>query len=496
MRTNMNSLLHRFLLCWAILWVQTQSFAENVSESLVVQFSRGDLLTIERAVQDALDAAPLAGESSTPLSSPYAFGTITAKGVQYSFTTKIAETNLLDGGVRFKLSLQGFHGLIRRLELNESGSRVCANIPISSPRSDIPVAVVVHPEVASDGKVSLAVSQAMFDLNENNFEVQYPESCSVLYGFNWLVQWTLPWLIESYKDTISDALSKALSKGLSERTAEMSPLLSLNVTLPFEGREIPSFNASVSVKPSRFGITTERFLFSFDSSLEIDPDEISGLSEPASWPDSPSFFGVSWETMNAILREAQAKGIIRATFTQDHPTMGRALAHELWLNLFPRLHSVINPSDELALELLGASSFHWNATSTSPELASLEIENLRIRLRAAHLVIAEFSLRARGLFTLDSTESPVLKGVLSALELREAKVLEDSGTLSRDYNAAALAEISQAIINLLQHGPENSRKIFELKLPALRIGHHQIIINKVRTHEAGIILPLSYLRPY
>jgi hypothetical protein len=108
--------------------------------------------------------------------------------------------------------------------------------------------VVVHPKVDEHGELHLEVSNSRFELNEDNFKVNNPERCDVAFGLNWLVRWALPWLIESYKETISDALSSALAKGLVERTTELSPYLTLNVLLPFEGQEVPSFNVELGVQ--------------------------------------------------------------------------------------------------------------------------------------------------------------------------------------------------------------------------------------------------------
>jgi hypothetical protein len=166
----MNNFLTKFFILMGLIMAPV-AYSEDVSESLLLQFSKGDLATIEKAVQDTFDVEPVQGESSVPVSSPYAFGTITARGIDYSFMPQIHETTLLHGGIQFKLSLRGFHGLIRRLEMNSSGSQACTNIRILSPRNVIPVSVLVRPTVTPTGDVQLEVSESRIDLNNDNFEV-------------------------------------------------------------------------------------------------------------------------------------------------------------------------------------------------------------------------------------------------------------------------------------------------------------------------------------
>jgi hypothetical protein len=477
-------------LCSQTLW------ATEASENLLVQFTRGDLSTIERAVQDALDAEPLAGESPGPLSSPYAFGTITARGIRYAFKTRITESNLLQGGIRFKLLLGGFDGLIRRLEMNKSGTSLCTNIPVSSPSSDIPVTVIVHPTVTADGQLALSVSEATFDLNDNNFDVQYPETCNVLFGLNWLVRWTLPSLIEGYKETISSALSQALAKGLSERTAELSPMLSLNVTLPFEGQDVPSFNAQVSVHPSRLDINADRFVCSFATSLTIDPDQVSSFSSNNEWPSHLSFFGVSWQTLDAMLAEAQSKGIIRARLRGNHGMLGRALSHDMWVPLFPNLHSVMSADDPLEVHILGAESYKWSGDELSPELANLDVQNLTVTVNSPTAVIAKLRLNAKVVFQLTSNSNRLLKGSLIAVEFTDGGVIANSGLLADDYAPSGLPHLAEQVSDLIQKSPASARSLFEIKLPSIKIGQHQVVVSQAQTYSAGLILPLHYERPH
>jgi hypothetical protein len=492
----MNNILKFLLIICLMLTYRSAAHAEEVAESLLLQFSKGDLSTIERAMQEAFDAQPVQGESSAPVSSPYAFGTITARGIEYSFLPRIHQTSLMPNGIQFKLSLRSFRGLIKRLEMNASGTQVCTNTAIVSPQGDIPVSVVVHPTVTPAGDVQLVVSESTIDLNEDNFEVRYPEECDVIFGLNWLVSWTLPSLIQSYKDTISSALGSALAKGLIARTAEISPFLSLNVTLPFEGHEIPSFNVAVAVRPYRIDISPERFQSSFATSITIDPDEVVGFSNSSQWPEDVSFLGISWDFMTALLNEAQAKGVIRSTIRGDHPAIGQALSHDLWLKAFPGLHGVISPSDLLSLEVLGGSRYEWKAEDNLGSLADLAVENLRFRLRSGSMVLCEIQVNAQAIFSLESAKDRLLTGRLQTASLKEPRVVENSGPLSRDFLQNGLAALASDIEEQIQKSPEHARDLIQLTLPSMKIGNHEILISNVRTVGAGLILPLLYAQPH
>lgn len=466
--------------------------AEDVAESLVLQFSKGDLATIEHAVQDTLDSQPVQGESSDPVSSPYAFGTITARGIDYQFAPKIHETRLGQGAIQFKLSLHGFHGFIRRLELNSSGTQVCTNIHITSPRGDIPVSVVVRPRVTATGELELEASESKIDLNEDNFEVAYPEHCSVIFGLNWLIKWTLPWLIQSYKETISSALSDALAKGLRERTSELSPFLSLNVTLPFEGQRIPSFNVAIGVHPHQITISPETFLSSFATSLTIDPDIATGFSHAEPWPKDVSFFGISWDFMNALFREAQAKGVIRSTFRQNHPALGAIINQDLWTKVFPGLPAVIKPNDSLEIDLIGGAFFQWSRDDDFENNAHLNVRNLKLRLRSGSNILADIETDAHATFRIESMKDRLLNARLQSVTFGIPRVVENSGVLANRHSQAGLETMAQLVEQEIQKSPEQARDLFELKLPSMKIGQHEVVINHVQTVAGGIILPLAY----
>lgn len=471
-------------------------YCEEMLESLTVQFSGTDLLSVERGIQEALEREPVAGSSSEPLTSPYAFGTITARGINYSFNPRIHQTELLDGAFKFNLSIHNFRGRIARLDLNQAGTRGCVNIDIHSPGNEIPVAVVVRPQIDEFGGLSVAVTHSDFDLNDRNFKVNYPENCHVLFGMNWLIKWTLPWLIESYKDTIADALSDALAKGLRERSAEVSPLLSLNVTLPFEGIPVPPFYATVGIRPYKIDVDPERIQSTFATSIQIDPDIVSPFSEPSSWPSDLSFFGISWDFLNGIFREAQAKGIIHSKIMRGDPSRDQWLAYDRWSRVWPAFSARIPRAEELSLTILGGSRYTWFKTDSKDYSASLVIDDLRIRLESSSGPIADFTFGLKSDFSLSSGADGKIKASLASIQATDMGVVPDSGSLSNDpVNEGVLPALAHELENEVGSASNERRELFNIEVPGLKIGNHQILIREIRTSAKGIILPLRYQHP-
>ena len=473
---------------------------EEINESFTVQFSGSDLLTIEKGIQEALEKEPVTGESSEPLKSPSGFGTITARGIQYSFSPLLHNTQLLDSALKFDLSIRNFRGRIAKLELNESGSRSCTNLEIHSPSNEIPVTVIVHPKVNSAGLLELQVSQANFELNERNFKVNYPGRCDVMFGLNWLVKWTLPWLIESYKETIEEALSSALAKGLRERTAELSPLLSLNITLPFQEASIPAFYATVGVRPFNVDVNKQRIRSAFSTSIKIDPDIISPFGESGSWPNDFSFLGMSWEFLNGLFREAQTKGIIKVLITRQEQTQGlgsdRWLEHSLWQAVWPDFINVVPTSKELQLLVLGGSRYNWMTRPDAESGALLVINDLRVRLQTQSEVLAEFVFNVQGNFIVSSDSMGRINASIASVGIANLHIAQDSGLLSsHPIEDSALQNLSQQIELAVSSLPADKRELFNIKIPSLKIGNHQILIRDIMTHDAGLILPLRYVTP-
>jgi hypothetical protein len=200
--------------------------------------------------------------------------------------------------------------------------------------------------------------------------------------------------------------------------------------------------------------------------------------------------------MTALLNEAQAKGVIRSTIRGDHPAIGQALSHDLWLKAFPGLHGVISPSDLLSLEVLGGSRYEWKAEDNLGSLADLTVENLRFRLRSGSAVLCEIQVNAQAIFSLESAKDRLLTGRLLTASLKEPRVVENSGPLSRDFLQNGLAALASDIEEQIQKSPKHARDLIQLTLPSMKIGNHEILISNVRTVGAGIILPLLYAQPH
>jgi hypothetical protein len=472
--------------------------AETATKGLVVQFSRQDLTTVERAIQNSLGEAPVVGRSDTPMQTPYTFGTITVRGISYGFQPELDHISLLSDAFSFDLSIRQLQGQIDRVEFNDSGSMYCEKIPVRSGakggRGTIPVHVVAHPRTLPDGSVVLDIPVSEIGLDERNFIVGEPESCDVIFGFNWLLKWMLPNLIKSYKQDISHGLAKTLASTLKDGVLKFSPLLTLRVTLPFDPGDIPAFYATVGISPSGFSVTPDRLQSFFATDITIDPDPVTPFSDDALWPDNLSLIGLNWSFLNAMFHAASEKNIIRATINQRHRAGGVWTTHEPWRQVWPRFSEALGNLDPVTIRLDGGAGYGWRKGPDNT--ASLDMNQFRVTLAQGSDVLAAITLSLTLDITLRAEASGEVGAIVTNLVIHPRSVAIDAGAgklAHTPFQDDGIARLSENLRQQIQAAPESSRSLFKVLIPALQVGDHKVLIRNIYSAEAGIILPLEYL---
>ena len=488
------------LLMAVIYILPTGSRAEFETAGLTVQFSGNDLATIRNGIEESLQSGPVSGISSEPMQSPYAFGTITARDISYEFQPSLGHLTLLHTAFGFDLTIHNFRGVVGRVDFNDSGSMYCKSIPVHSgsrgDQSIIPVHVIAVPQVQPDGTLSLALPVSDVGLTNDNFIVEEPAECNVVYGLNWLVKWVVPSLISNYKKEVAKGLSKALANALKDRSGEMTPLLGLNITLPFEPLDIPAFYATVAVRPQQFSITPDRFQSIFATSVTIDPDRIVPLSSNADWPSDLSLLGFSWDLLGGILREAQSKNILKATITSQSHAGSSWTDHSRWRNIWPQFDEVVPAQAPLKLELLGGVNYQWSANPNNTSEALLHVTGFHAALSDQHRNLANFFADLDLSFLLSSTPTGAIKAELrQVIFLRERFDLKDSPLAQLETRISGIKQLKDQLIRDIETAPAAQRELFYVAIPSIKFGSHQVIIREIRSHEAGVILPLRYVAP-
>jgi hypothetical protein len=85
---------------------------------------------------------------------------------------------------------------------------------------------------------------------------------------------------------------------------------------------------------------------------------------------------------------------------------------------------------------------------------------------------------------------------IKSVGIANLHLAQDSGLLSSHPIAdSALQNLSQQIELAVSSLPTDKRELFNIKIPSLKIGNHQILIRDIMTHDAGLILPLRYVTP-
>jgi hypothetical protein len=478
-----------------------RSLTQSQSAGLTIQFSKNDLASVQQGIEESLQQTPVSGVSTTPMQSPYAFGTITASDVSYQFQPSLQRLELLDSAFDLNLQIKDFRGVVGRVALNESGTMYCEQIPVhtgtDSPHNTIAVNVTASPVVASDGSLSMVIPRSEIALNDHNFMIEEPARCDVIYGLNWLIKWVVPSLIQSYKTEVAAGLSRSLADAIKNQAGSLTPLLALNVTLPFDPVTTPAFYATVGVKPQAFSITADRLQSQFATSITIDPDRMrrSWMERP-DWPSNMSLVGLSWDLFDGLLREAQAKGVIKANITQKSPVGAAWIDHKRWRLIWPDLASVVPANQPLTLELLGGANYEWQAASTTPSAVTLRVRAFHGRLLENQRVLAEIFADLRLNFTLTHTESGAIVAALQSMSFeRERLDLSQSPLRHLVTKMDGFKSLLNGLAADIESAPAARRELLNVTLPSLSLGSHRVAMGHLQAHAAGISLPLQYSDP-
>jgi hypothetical protein len=477
------------------------AMAIETSHALIVQISKEDVSSLEQSIKKSLESNPINGGSKTSIKSSYPLGTFSLNSYSYSLLPSLHSVQLQEGGIQIDLSVKVLNAQLDRVDFNQSGSNFCEHIPIRSEsnpaRGAIPVRLVLRPTTLPDGSVTFEVPVSEISLSRHNFIIGKPSKCDVLFGFNWLIENTLPSLLNHFRSEISNKLSAALVDVIKSKMIEVSPMLGINVTFPFEPGVFPSFYASIAAAPNAFSLNQNRFRSFISTNITFDPDVASLFEAQEPWPENFSFLGFNWELFNDLLKEAQTKKILQTNITQDSPAGKFLTSSELWSVLWPEISQVVPANSPMKLRLEAGPQLKWTAKTRQNSRLYLHHLKLTLSLDEGHdsRKLAELMMDASLDITFAAGNEKQLKAVVNNLLIDSNSVkIASKGALldGAKVNLEGIKLIAELLRNQIQQTEESSRSLFNFAIPAINVGDHQFLLQDIVLTQSGIICPIRH----
>lgn len=468
---------------------------EHAKRAFGLNVAASDTETLRIALDEILKDRVQAGKVPGPFETKWTFGAFRIKDISYSFDTSIPQLSLTDSGIQVTARLHHFTGNVGRIDLNKAGTRYCENIPASSVAKDIDVKMTLDGEVDTDGNFRLHVVSSQVTLDKKNFKIAKAEKCSAMWGFNWIVRRALPKIAQHYQKLISEKLGAAIAKKLEDTGMQYSPYLFMSITLPVNKQPVKPFYARLSIMPQNIAIQKTNFSAWFGSDIEFDPDfeaDLLQLDASQDWPQARSHIAISWEFLDAILKEANTKGLITGEITKSSVLDG-FFATKFWDAVWPGVSGLDGVGSEVTYELDGANTVRWSR-SDNLSFAQLAFQGMRISVKSNGLLIAKLFTDGRLNISLavTSQDNSTFSANIDSLVIDDVNVDPQDGLVAdRPWSREAMKQIAVFVQKQIKNTPVSSRRLMNFQTPDLHLGARNIRIATAELHAKGLVFPVT-----
>ena len=155
------------------LLVSTGAVAAPVPKALVLSLERQDLESLGKGLEDIFARTPVKGRYNQTLQNDYWWGSVRVEGISYQFNLANIRLTPEAGRLRVDLDVTGLVTNIDKISFNESGSRYCRDIALSTLGANIPVGTDLIPWIDEEHAFHVAAANTDVALTARNFAVAW-----------------------------------------------------------------------------------------------------------------------------------------------------------------------------------------------------------------------------------------------------------------------------------------------------------------------------------
>lgn len=499
LHTDLMKFFSAILASW--LFVSTTLVAhESAPQAFVLNVSANDATPLKNALDSIVRSLPRDGKIDGPIkSTTWFWGDIFMRSIRYSFGSSVSRMSFTDEGLSIGVKLDGFSGVIDRIDFNEAGTSYCLNIQVNSGNHDVDVHATIAAKLNDEGAVELSAKRASVALNSDNFQVQSVGTCNVLWGFNWLVQSILPSLLQSYRDAIAKQSGNALADGLKKIGFTYSPYLSMNITLPIGDQTSRPFYARLGIAPQGIVLDSERLTSWLAADVDFDPDfeQKNSFTDPAPWPFEESFAGISWSVMNGMLREANIKGLIAGELSVDQQRL-QWNRPEFWNRVWPNFSDRPDMASKVRIVLDGCNSLSWIPLTGNRNRAEIRVQGLHFRIMTDDKLAAvvDTDVNITMLLSFNRDDANGFETGVESIAFVNPVINPSQGYMAgQPWQQLGLTQLFEQIGDETSGLPWTSRRLLALRIPHLSLGNHDLRLQTVSFHDQGIVFPVKISPP-
>jgi hypothetical protein len=503
-RRALGALGMTLLFCWCVP-ANAQVAESTAQRALVLNLATTDLDALADGIRAGFFSDAISGRFDEPISSDHWFGTVSVRGIRYSFRLNDIAIVPQSGRLAVAVSLSQVRIVIDRIDFNESGSRHCVGMPLSSGGYAIGGSASVAPFV-HERELVLLVPERHVELNDDNFNAEQPAACDVAWGFNWIISRAMPWVVERARGVIADAIAERVALSLQEFGKGLNDYLAVGITWPFDLPPAPPFYATASLWPTALTVDPDGAQFVLGADVTFDPDHRGWRddNEAEAWwltrprAHVPSYLGIGKDLFQAILSAANAGGLFTAYIDQTvWPVAADVLTAGGIAPLLPDLATRFEADEPVLITMSGAVS---TATTLRQEGQNADMDFKLNGLRVALSVRGEpyYSFAVDTTIRLSNAYDPSNRNL--SLTWSGLELVHKGGAFAPNltppvsdtrFVAAALPAWTKSLYTRLQDAGDGPG----LTIPEIGLGGYVLTPEGVSVRGDVIALDARLLRP-